>query len=168
MYFLWRRNRIGCLKLSSEGVCQFINVGLEGIPRCRSFIILDESRERSRKDPVGVFVFAKALRGVEDCRRIEDELKSFLAPLGLPASVIWADDALPGEDLSRSIGMKLKSPFFTGALFALSVVVLYAGTRGLFWVLFAGTAGWFAAKFVSTSRVQEWLQALFPRFWRNQ
>lgn len=166
MYFLWKRSQNGCLKLSGEGFRHFVNSTLEGIPRCRSFSILEKNGPCGVL-PVGVFVFVNVFRNAEERQKVEERLRAHLAPLGLPADIVWTDEGLASEELNRSLLGTLRSPTFWGALFALFTVAIYVGTRGLFWVLFAGTAGWFIAKGLFSPRLQEWFVALFPRFGRN-
>ena len=138
VYFLWKRTPHGSIRVSYDGMADFIRRFLTRKSRFCSFVLEDGETALmtlvlSSKD--GVFE-----------SKVENRLNAVMKPLGIASSVIWSSQGSPEEEWCEIRSALYRSPWAWMVLSSAVALVFLAGWRGLFWTAFWGTSAWFLAK----------------------
>jgi hypothetical protein len=152
MYFLLKKNSLGVLNISSEGICRFVQEfllqkDLKSVS-CRSFYIPD-----SRKGN-GLLVLNKK----------DDEAEKIISELmdvaGIKTTFIYAYDGAADVNFAEKTSLSMRSPWFWCSLVAVVALFVFVGLAGLFWLSFWGSVGWFASKFIMFLRISSWRSSI--------
>lgn len=138
MYFLWKRNSYGIIRISCDGLYDFADNIIKSRIKLYS-ITLSQSDINKNNDADMIIVLSEENIIPESKNNIEEHFISVLEPMGIKASIIWAE---PEKNILSSF---LHSPIlWAGAASSISVLVT-AGAEGFFWVAFWGIAAGFAS-----------------------
>lgn len=145
MYFLWERTSNGTLRVSREGLAEFIGAFLAARARLEGLALasMASPAEEAR---------VTLVLDTQDSRcapRLEGRLSALLRPMGLLSSVVWIDRGDPYSEWAEMRLALLRTPWFWTALSASAALVAVAGWGGFFWTAFWGTTAWFTAKALS-------------------
>ena len=141
MYFLWKRTSRGSLRVSCDGLTDFVNRVLPEKSRCRSLSVAEGEN-------AALTLVLSSNNTAAECCKIEERLASIIAPLGLNVQVIWADRGTPGADLCEKLSAAYQNPWTWMLAASFIALKCMAGWKGLFWTFFWGTAAWFVSKVV--------------------
>lgn len=146
MYFLWKDNPNGALKVSGLGmrgvVRQLLTRELMDGVACSSFVI--DGGE-------GIV----ALNVKDD--KAESLVRKFMESIGLKVRFSYSHDVAPDVQIAEKIKESLCSPWFWAAVSAFVALFAFLGAKGIFWLSFWGSLGWFTAKAVPLA-----LARIFP------
>ncbi|MBQ3654567.1 MAG: hypothetical protein II954_09155 [Synergistaceae bacterium] len=136
MYFLWKSNHYGLIKISCEGLMDFADDVLKS--RLRLFgVALSPA---VRKDEAGMNIVLSDEGIIPETKKdVESHFSAVFKPMGIKASVIWASP-------ERSIMQAVRNPYVWAGVSACAAVLVTAGAEGFFWVSFWGAAAWFAVR----------------------
>ena len=134
MYFLWKNTHIGIIRVSCDGLCEFVDEAVRSRLKLYS-VTLSPSRLDEEADVSIVFSEENIVPEVK--KHVEQHFASIMRPLGMKASVVWA---VP----EKSIYAVLRSPWVWSGIASCIAVLVTAGSAGFFWVAFWGAAAWFA------------------------
>lgn len=140
MYFLWKRTPLGSVRVSDQGLGDFLKPLLSMKSRLRG-LSMNEGEEASV-----TLVLSSDVAEREDW--LEARLSSIVAPLGLTVRTIWVDRGAPKTEWCETKGALYQSPWTWMLLVSMVTLVFKAGWNSLFWTMFWGTAAWFIARFV--------------------
>lgn len=134
MYFLWKDSPCGLIKISYEGIFDFVNYILRTGFRLYSITLKPSSNQAD----LTVVILDEDI-SPEIKEKIEKHLQKVLDPTGMKASIVWA---MP----ERSFLQFIQNPYVWAATAACSAVIITAGFAGFFWTAFWGAAAWFAVR----------------------
>ena len=140
VYFLWKQTPHGSVKVSHEGLGDFMKRLLSKKCRLRGLSMLGGD------EPSVTLVLSSD--AAERDERLEQRLSSASAPLGLMVQVIWVDRNAPRAEWRETQASLLKNPWTWMLAASTITLVVKAGWNGFFWTMFWGTAAWFAARFL--------------------
>ncbi|MBQ9564944.1 MAG: hypothetical protein IJU98_05095 [Synergistaceae bacterium] len=145
MYFLWKRTQHGTIRISRDGLFDFVQGFLNKQSRLHSLAVARPPVEEGEDRWLTVILSSR-----DPARepRIERRLSSLVRPLGLLSSVVWISRSGSAEwrELCRSV---LGSPWTWMSLGSSAALVALAGWSAFFWTAFWGTAAWFLVKGLS-------------------
>lgn len=145
VYFLWERTPHGTIRVSGDGLADFIRRScLSAKFRLYSLAMAAAENASSCEERLVTLVLSSSDRSREP--GITRRIKSLLKPMGMIASVAWADRGSPGSLWIETRFTLLRNPWAWMALASSIALVAIAGWDGLFWTAFWGTAAWFAAR----------------------
>jgi len=134
MYFLWKNTTCGLIKISYEGLFDFITYILRTTFKLYSITL---APSESRADLTVVISDEDISADVKE--KVEKHLVEVLDPTGMKASVVWATP-------ERGFMQIIQNPYIWAAVASCSAVIITAGFAGFFWTAFWGTAAWFAIR----------------------
>jgi hypothetical protein len=138
MYFLWNKTSCGPLKISYEGLLDFVNYVLHAGFRLYG-ITLKPSHE-SRADLTVIISDEDIAPEIKE--KVEKHLSLVLDPTGMEASVVWASP-------ERGIWQFIQNPYVWALIASCSAVIVTAGFAGFFWTAFWGSSAWFTVRAVA-------------------
>ena len=134
MYFLWKNTPVGIIRVSCDGLREFVDEAVRSKLRLYS-VVLSPS---GRKDDADMIIVLSEENIVPETKHvIEKHFASVLQPMGIKASVVWSAP-------EKSISAVLRSPWVWAGAASCAAVVWNAGAEGFFWAAFWGAAAWFA------------------------
>ncbi|MBQ7594864.1 MAG: hypothetical protein IJU48_11005 [Synergistaceae bacterium] len=133
MYFLWRNTPYGIIRVSCGGLHEFADDVFKSKLKLYS-VTLSPAGKKDHADLT--IVISEEDLSQETKKQAEDHIISILKPMGIKASIVWADP-------ERGIFPILRSPFTWGVIASCSAVIITAGLDGFFWTVFWGAAAWF-------------------------
>ena len=138
VYFLWKRTPHGLVRVSCEGLGDFIRRFLAAKARLHSLALAE-----GENAPV-TLVLSSPNESYE--ARIERRLSSLMEPMGMIISVVWSSRVGARMEWTEARASLCKSPWTWMALASSAALVVMAGWRKYFWTLFWGTVAWFIVK----------------------
>ena len=135
MYFLWKKTSRGPIKISYEGLFDFINYILRTGFRIYGITLKPENNSRADL----TVVISDEDISPEIKEKVEKHLSEILDPAGMEASVVWASP-------ERGIFQALQSPYVWAVIASCSAVIVTAGFAGFFWTAFWGASAWFTVR----------------------
>ena len=137
MYFLWRNTPYGIIRVSCDGLKEFANDAFKSKLKLYSVTLSPaEKKEQEQEHADLTIVISEEDLSQETKQQAENHIISILKPMGIKASIVWADP-------ERGIMPVLRSPFTWGIIASCSAVIITAGLDGFFWTVFWGVAAWF-------------------------
>lgn len=133
MLFVWKNTPYGIIRVSCEGLRDFANDALRSRLKLYS-VTLSPAGKKDNADLT--IVISEEDLSPETKKKAESHIASILRPMGIRASVVWADP-------ERGIWPVLCSPYTWGIMASCSAVIITAGFEGFFWTVFWGAAAWF-------------------------
>ena len=155
MYFTWKNNSYGFIKISETGFRNFLNKLLNPVLNPH-FIIHSLSLEPNSENDTAKLILALHLHGTRENdslkniaqskvrSKIENYLSMIFRPMGIIISVVWVE---PEKNFFELI----INPWVWG-FSAASLSIIFSspsGAENLFWSAFWGVSAWFAAKILS-------------------
>lgn len=137
MYYLWKNTTYGLIRVSYSGLYDFVLSTVRSKLRLYS-VTLEPSGKKEHANLTLVFSEEDNISS-EKKRKIEEHVTSVLKPLGLKASVIWANP-------ERGISETVQNPYFWAISASCLALVVTAGFEGFFWTLFWGMSVWFVIR----------------------
>jgi len=134
MYFLWKNTPCGFIKISYEGLFDFVNYVLR-----TSFRLYSITLKPSESQADLTIVISDEDISAEVKEKVEQHLSEVLDPAGMTASIVWAAP-------ERGFMQIIQNPYIWAAVASCSAVIITAGFAGFFWTAFWGTAAWFAIR----------------------
>ncbi len=134
MYFLWKTTPCGIIRVSCDGLREFVNEAVKSKLRLYSVTL---SPSDGREDADMSIVLSEESIIPEAKRSVESHFAAILRPMGIRASVVWA---VP----EKSIYAVMSSPWAWAGFAACAAVITAAGAEVFFWVSFWSAAAWFA------------------------
>ena len=134
MYFLWKNTPIGIIRVSCDGLCEFVGEAVKSKLRLYSVTL---SPSGMNEDADMSIVLSEENVIPEAKKNIEEHFASIMHPLGIKASVVWGTP-------EKSVYAVLRSPWVWAGIASCIAVLVNAGAEGFFWVSFWGAAAWFA------------------------
>ena len=141
MYFLWKRTPHGSIRVSYDGMADFIRRFLTRKSQFCSFALKDG-------ETALMTLVLSSKDGVLESR-VESRLNAVMKPLGIASSIIWSSQGSPKEEWHEIRSALYRSPWVWMSLASAAALVFLAGWRGLFWTAFWGTSAWFLTKGMS-------------------
>ena len=135
MYFLWKKTSCGPVKISYEGLSDFINYILKAGFRLYGITLKPDNESRA---DLTVIISDEDI-APEIKEKVERHLSKILDPAGMEASVVWASP-------ERGFFQVLQSPYVWALVASCSAVIVTAGLAGFFWTAFWGSSAWFTAR----------------------
>lgn len=136
MYFLWKQTPYGMIKISGDGLADFVNDSLKSRFKLCG---LSFSLSKRKKDADLILVLSSENILPEIKNKVENHLSLIMKPMGIASSIIWSN---PEKDNYAFI----QSPWTWGTLASSAVVIFTAGWENFFWTAFWGAAAWFIAR----------------------
>lgn len=136
MYFLWKNTTYGLIRVSYTGLYDFVRSTVRSKLRLYS-VTLEPSGKKEHANLT--LVFSEEDIPVEKKRKIEEHVTSVLKPLGLKASVIWANP-------ERGMWEIIQNPYVWAISASSLAIVVTAGFEGFFWTIFWGMSVWFVIR----------------------
>ena len=133
MYFLWKNTPIGIIRVSCDGLCDFVGEAVKSKLKLYSITL---SPSGKKEDADMSIVLSEENIIPEAKKNIEEHFASIMQPMGINASVVWAAP-------EKSIYAVLRSPYMWAGIASCIAVLVNAGSEGFFWVSFWGAAAWF-------------------------
>ena len=165
MYFLWKRTPYGTIRVSGEGLAEFIRSFLSskfrlyGLAMAAFDFEFDfefksgagaGALEAEIKNPAPreerLVTVILASRDPSDEPKITRRIVTLLKPMGMVASVVWAHRSGPGSAWIEARFNLVRNPWAWMTLASGIALVVIAGWDGLFWTAFWGTAAWFTVR----------------------
>ena len=140
MYFLWKKTQGGFIKISYEGLFDFVDYILRASFRLYSITLAPEAPE-AEKAYLTVVISDEDISS-EVKEKIEKHLSEVLDSTGIKASIVWA---IP----ERSFAGIIQNPAIWAAIASCAAVIITAGFSGFFWTAFWASAAWFAMRGLS-------------------
>ena len=135
MYFLWKETHYGIIRISCNGLTDFVNDAMRSKLRLYSITLLPSGR----KEDADMNIVLSDEDIIPELRKeVEKHFDSILRPMGIRASVVWARP-------EKSIAAFVWNPYLWAGIASCAVLVS-AGAEGLFWAAFWGAAAWFIAR----------------------
>ena len=147
MYFLWKRTPHGMIRVSRDGLSEFVQGFLSARSRLYSLAVAEQPGSRGDGDRLMTLVMTSRDPSHESW--IEKKLSALLKPLGLIPSVAWASRGSPSAEWTEVRRAVLSNPWGWMALASSVALVTIAGWAGFFWTTFWGTAAWFLVRGLS-------------------
>ncbi len=138
MYFLWKRTPHGSIRVSYNGLADFIRRFLTRKSQFCSFALAEG------ETAVMTLVLSSRDGSLEN--KVENRLNAVMKPLGIATSIIWSSRGNPEEEWSEARAAFFRSPWTWMSLASAVALVFIAGWSGLFWTSFWGTAAWFLVR----------------------
>lgn len=140
MYFLWRDTPYGFIKVSCEGLLNFVNDTLKSKLRLYSVALspLDSKSELIENADITIVISDEDLKP-EKKSIVEDHLTEVLKPMGMKALIVWATP-------EKGISQFLQNPVVWALIASCAAVIITAGFDGFFWTAFWGASAWFLMK----------------------
>ena len=133
MYFLWKTTPIGIIRVSCDGLCEFVGEAVKSKLRLYS-VTLSPS---GMKDDADMSIVLSEENVIPEAKKnIEEHFASIMRPMGIKASVVWSAP-------EKSVYAVLCSPWVWAGIASCIAVLVNAGSEGFFWVSFWGAAAWF-------------------------
>lgn len=133
MYFLWRNTPYGIIRISCDGLRELANDAFKSKLKLYS-VTLSPAGKKEYADLT--IVISEEDLSQDTKTQAETHIISILKPMGIQASIVWADP-------ERGVWQVLRSPFTWGIIASCSAVIITAGLEGFFWTVFWGAAAWF-------------------------
>ena len=137
MYFLWKNTPCGFIKISYEGLFDFVDYVLRTGFRLYSITLAPST---SQADLTVVISDEDISPDIKE--KVEKHLSEVLDPTGMKASVVWATP-------ERGLMQFIQNPYIWAVVASCSAVIITAGFPGFFWTVFWGAAAWFAVRGLS-------------------
>ena len=137
MYFLWKNTPCGFIKISYEGLFDFVDYVLRTGFRLYSITLAPST---SQADLTVVISDEDISHDIKE--KVEKHLSEVLDPTGMKAAVVWATP-------ERSFMQIIQNPYILAAVASCSAVIVTAGFAGFFWTSFWGASAWFAIRGLS-------------------
>ena len=134
MYFLWKNTPIGIIRVSCDGLREFVDEAVKSKLKLYSVTLSPSGRQ---EDADMSIVLSEDDIIPEMKKNIEKHFASIMHPLGIKASVVWGTP-------EKSVYAVLRSPYVWACIASCIAVLVNAGSEGFFWVSFWGAAAWFA------------------------
>ena len=138
MYFLWKRTPHGMIRVSYDGLFDFVQGFLSARFRLYGLALA-----------AGDNALLTLLMSSGDVSRepgLARSLSALMEPLGMLTSVVWFSRGAPGSDWVEARFSLLRSPWAWMALASSVALIVVAGWVGFFWTAFWGTAAWFVVR----------------------
>ncbi|WP_298781337.1 hypothetical protein [uncultured Fretibacterium sp.] len=138
MYFLWKRTPHGTIRMSYDGLFDFVQGFLPARFRLYGLALA-----------AGDDALLTLLMSSSDASRelgLTRSLSALMEPLGMFTSVVWSSRGAPGSDWIETRFTLLRSPWAWMALASSIALIVVAGWVGFFWTAFWGTAAWFVVR----------------------
>ena len=132
MYFVWRKNHHGLIRVSCEGISAFVDDVLKSKLRLYS-VTLSPSQEDA---DLTIVISDEDIKS-ELKQQVESHFIEALKPMGLKALIVWASP-------EREFVPLLHSPYAWAVIASCFTVILTAGFESFFWTAFWGASAWFA------------------------
>ena len=143
MYFLWKRTPHGMIRISCEGLSDFVRGFLSAQSRLHSLAVAEPPSGENGDRWMTVVLSSR------DSTReswVERRLSSLVRPLGLLASVVWISRGSGSAEWGEACRAVLGSPWTWMTLASSVALAVIAGWAAFFWTAFWGTAAWFLVK----------------------
>ena len=98
MYFLWKSTPCGIIRVSCDGLCEFVNEAVKSKLRLYSITL---SPSGGKEDADMSIVLSEENIIPETKKVVESHFASVLSPMGINASVVWTE---PERSLSVVLG----------------------------------------------------------------
>ncbi len=134
MYFLWKNTPCGLIKISYEGLFDFVNYILR-----TGFRLYGITLAPSVGQAALTVVISDEDISQEIKEKVEKHLSEVLDPAGMKASVVWATP-------ERGFIQFAKNPCVWAVIASCAAVIVSAGFAGFFWTAFWGAAAWFSVR----------------------
>ena len=143
VYFLWKRTCHGTIRISRDGLFDFVQGFLNKQFRLHSLAVA--------RPPVGEgedrwLTLILSSRDPAHEPRIARRLSSLVRPLGLLSSVVWLNQGSGSAEWREMCRAVLGSPWTWMFLGSSVALVVLGGWAAFFWTAFWGTAAWFLVK----------------------
>lgn len=138
MYFLWKRTPHGSIRVSYDGMADFIRRFLTRKSQFCSFALAEG-------ETASMILVLSSRDGVLESK-VENRLNAVMKPLGIATSIIWSSRGNPKEEWNEIRSSLYGSPWAWMSLASAIALVFIAGWSGLFWTSFWGTAAWFLVR----------------------
>ncbi|MBR2208376.1 MAG: hypothetical protein IJ859_06160 [Synergistaceae bacterium] len=142
MYFLWKNTPRGFIKISYEGLFDFVNYVLRTGFRLYSITLAPASQEAKASHADLTVVISDEDISPDIKEKVEKHLSEVLDPTGMKAAVVWATP-------ERGFMQIIQNPYVWAAIASCSAVIITAGFTGFFWTAFWGASAWFAIRGLS-------------------
>ena len=144
MYFLWRDSPYGFIRVSCEGLLNFINDALRSKFRLYGVALSPLSKKSDLNENTDITIVISDEDLCSDSQSdkktiVEGHLIEVLKPMGMNAKIIWASP-------EKGFLQFLQSPYIWALTASCVAVIVTAGFNGFFWTAFWGTAAWFAIR----------------------
>ena len=137
MYFLWKNTPIGIIRISCDGLCEFVEDAVKSKLKLYSITLSPSGRNQDKEDADMSIVLSEENIVPETKKTIEKHFALIMQPMGIKTSIVWATP-------EKSIYPVLRSPWCWTGIASSIAVLMNAGPEGFFWVSFWGAAAWFA------------------------
>jgi len=137
MYFLWKNTPCGFIKISYEGLFDFVNYVLRTGFRLYSITLAPSETQADLTVVISDEDISPEIR-----EKVEKHLSEVLDKAGMKASVVWATP-------QRGFLQIIQNPYAWAAVASCAAVIITAGFTGFFWTAFWGTAAWFSIRGLS-------------------
>ena len=137
MYFLWKNTTCGFIKISYEGLFDFVIYVLRTGFRLYSVTLAPSESQADLTVVISDEDISPDIR-----KKVEKHLSEVLDSTGMKASVVWATP-------ERGLMQVIQNPYAWAAIASCSAVIVTAGFTEFFWTAFWGTATWFAIRGLS-------------------
>ena len=149
MYFQWRSTPYGIIRISCDGLSNFVGQAIRSRLRLYSVTLLPSSltltknhepeNDKDKNEAELSIVFADDDLQPEIREKIEDHYKSILQPMGILSAVIWAAP-------EKGIAHILQNSWTWAGVASCLAIITTAGFDGFFWTAFWGSAAWFTMR----------------------
>lgn len=154
MYLFWKRNSLGGLAISSEGICDFVNNLLSKPYECAQVSL------SAREDCLFLVITLPKGSSSLDMEMLEAKVKSALEKLGFSVKISWAEiEKLPYAGRG-DIAAVVRKPLFWALWGAGCSVLIMSGLKILLWSIFWGTVFYFGTTFVQSEKGGRFLKKL--------
>ena len=152
MYFLWKRTSHGMIRVSCEGLKNFVGSFLSSQFRLHSLAVSERSEHHVESEPENGDRWLTMILSSRDPSsepRVERRLSHLVRPLGLISSVAWISRGSPGAEWIETCRAILGSPWVWMSLASSVALAAIAGWAAFFWTAFCGPAAWFIVRGLS-------------------
>ena len=136
MYFLWKDTPIGIIRVSCDGLCEFVSAAVRSRLKLYSITLSPSDRNEDEENADMSIVLSEENIIPAAKKNIEEHFAAIMQPMGIKASVVWAAP-------EKSIYAVLRNPWVWAGTASCIAVMVTAGSEGFFWVSFWGAAAWF-------------------------
>lgn len=134
MYFLWKNTSYGVIRVSYDGLYDFMNDAAKFRLKLYSIAL-----SPSKQDADMIIVISEDNLIPDMKTEIENHFASILKPMGINASIVWA---VP----ERNILSLLQNPYLWAVAASCTAIIITAGFEGFFWTVFCAASAWFVVR----------------------